>query len=494
MSGGGMCIRCGGGAERQTGPAPEISHSTIRTFCREHSIHWIIVYGYLMNRVLLSQLSNVPSRTWRNMRNLFGTMKHVMMENSVPTYDQTCTGVITGTPLTPDEWSDMPLVMDADFWGYMPPVPSMEPDKEPRIFFEPNGTHSVLGYPLVSEKRNLSFTPSQYLYNVTNVITFMDEDRSNNACYMLSPLILWAIQFGDVAQVAKLIWSWMPPRGRYPLASRALKRENWLLLLEWLDILSYAEADVAWVIIRKFLSDIPVNAASRVAGVNPRAVAIAHTLYGYDVPEVEQQSIFPIEDQDEWWEGTLLQGRTIDSAKTLETMYFFGVMRYVRVQARGARVTNGNNYSHLQGSRQTIVEISPHGRRIPVFGEEPGETTEKHKAFYGALCAAEGFLSVHKWVEKFNTEKSPPSWVLSPTIPTYEVRPGIPLHSLLAVGTAGEQVIPFTRLVPLASAYCLCFGPRGDHGCVRPSYDPREHILELAVLQGEMLRHDAHFD
>jgi len=199
-------------------------------------------------------------------------------------------GICQVDSISLSEWSDIPLILDKDFFRVIPEVPSLRRDNDNLFCFR--GGRNVLGHPLVSEKLNVVLTQDQWLLNATHVIAFLDKTRTQEPCYMLAPVILWAILHGEISIVAHMLLSWMQQWNKVRrLATRALHRENWTLLLEWFEMLTYKEADMAWVILRKFLVDVPKDAASRIDGLDPQACGIAQALYGIDLTETCGQQV-----------------------------------------------------------------------------------------------------------------------------------------------------------------------------------------------------------
>ena len=494
MSGVGMCTRCGGGTMKQTAPSPILRHAELYKFCEGVSQHWLFVYGYLMNRVLLSQISNVPYETWIKMRELLYDMGKCHDENVLPLYLQKCTGMSPAKVIRRREWSRIPLILDRDFFGLQPKLPFVDPeDEEDRLFFFCG--KNILGHPLTSESGNVSMTRGQYLHNMTHVLWYIDNARSNVPCYMLSPLILWSILHGDIRVAATQLLCWLPRRAVMPeLSARALKRENWIFLLGWLGKLDYENVDMAWVILRKFMVRI-ADAASYTTGVSKGASNILSGTYGHELPKDDQEELFRIEDADAWWGEVLSRDPHTDTVRTLESMYFFDVFASVK-----ARVLLGKGgsllcYSRTNLERKTIMKM--HGvKGSPSFAPDPWNATTEHVIFYNALCRAEILYSVSKQFKVCQLKKRyPPDWILRRDVPKYEMRPGLYFDSVLATcdPTEDPEMMPHTRVVPLSSTYCMCFGPNGDSGCEKAPFDPRVDIAMVTLYSERIASHDSNF-
>jgi hypothetical protein len=479
-----MCVHCGGGPERQTGPAPVIVHTVVEEFCRAHSVHWLLVYGFLLDRLKKSGrlLEEVPFKTWMALRDLLHTMRLERDTNDTdppPYRAQVCDTVVLAGPISADEWTALPLVLDRDFFGTVGEIPGMPAGGE-RVFFHMGGLRrhgTVLGYPLVSELGHISMTEQQHAFCATRVISLLEARRADAPMTLLAPAILWALLHGDTEEAAAVLLTWTHPGKQLP--PRARKRENWILLLEWLELLhtpGRREIDMCWVILRNFLSPITGNLGSRTGGTTALTAELTLIQYRVVVDESERQEIFEIGDPDDWWESVLRYRMDTVPFKNLETMYYFGKMTSVM---RGQNTEQLNKVFRPCNGTGTGA--------LPGPDDEP--TIKKYEALYTGLCAAEHRRRLLRPPRRATPEVilCPPAWVNDSAVPAYQLREGVVLNTLLPLTSSGtDSILPHSRIVPARSAYCRCPREGEPQNCPQAPYDRREDMIHVVRLLDRM--------
>jgi hypothetical protein len=454
-----LCWQCGGSSSprhRVGEEVPLIHSEDVREIAEENNFPLLFVYAYLQHKLLIGRIT-LTSSQWESLfycaQKLLLKKKHQISETSETT-ETVCTGLISVQQVPASEWTSIPLVIGEGFWGDSGVL------EDNRIFFSTSSNgHGVLGKPFVSESNCVSFTPSQYLSNISHVICRLVTQRDSGT-RSLSDLILWGLLHGDIEVFAHMLLTWCPKRQqrKKELAQRALLRSNWENLFSWLEILDHNDDSYAWGIISNFLIEIPGSlAGTRTDGMHLSVAQTALAIHGIEVPDDQLQDIFEIPNPDQWWQELLMQPTSIDTSHSLEMMYHFNTLRKVKETAK------------------TQMPDIPTNNQV-TLGH--GQTT-RHSALYAALKRIEtrrNFKRVPK------THSLPPDWILSPNIPELEVRPGIYLTHILAIGDP-ELEVPSFRMVPVSKSFCACLGEHGDQGCIWPPYDSRYEIIRATALQ-----------
>jgi hypothetical protein len=451
-----FCINCGGG-DLLPAEMPFISQAVdaaaVVAKAAEWDLPWEVVWGFVTDTLALETFRAERGRMWADVRGLCREMLGRDRRQPPASLPATTSDpvLIRVSRIAAAEWSSAPLEMTPAFLGS---------GVEQWRFFRPDEPDSP-PTGLVSGSGNVALTNAQHRDNAAQVIVFLDGQKHVDS---LAPFLLWMLIQDDMAGFLSCIVNWLPNRTGRPIAMRALKRENWLALLKWLDALDDLVIDndakrlaQAWWIVHNFTFQLPDAGnvyGTMIDGTTRDEANRALHWSNHEIPDSAMRRVFKIDDVDAWWAQVLAAPLGDNPAGVLEAMYHIR-----RFNDLGKRDTK------LKGIFKTK-------RRSHMQMQPPSIEMTTHRVFYSALVRAES-----GWDLMFDA----PDWIGSPAVPEHRVSvDGTRLCDLLIAGSA--TTFPEVPVVPPASAFCMCYGPDAnrDQGRHARPYDRRDAFIERA--------------